>query len=144
MLKHATAFLSHIGMNSTMEALLYQVPLAAFPQPQLSSRQCHDLGARCGSLVSLLPRPWAGGLSRCVAPPGASLVGVWLDRSAPRARLTRVSTLRLALITNRVKAASDSALDRGRSALVTDRWSTARAVETCSHADERTFIGPAC
>ena len=40
-----------------MEALLYQVPLAAFPQPQLSSRQCHDLGARWGSLVSLLPRP---------------------------------------------------------------------------------------
>lgn len=35
------------------------------------------------------PGPWAGGLSRCAAPPDASLVGVWLDRSAPCARLTR-------------------------------------------------------
>jgi hypothetical protein len=88
-LKHATAFLSHIGMNSTMEVLLYQVPLVAFPQPQLSSCQCHDLGARWARSFLCCPGPWAGGLSRCAAPPDASLVGVWLDRSAPRARLTR-------------------------------------------------------
>jgi MGT family glycosyltransferase len=31
-LQHARAFVSHTGMNSAMEALLYQVPLAAFPQ----------------------------------------------------------------------------------------------------------------
>jgi hypothetical protein len=69
-LKHAPAFLSHTGMNSTMEALLYQVPLAAFPQPQLSSRQCHDLGARWGSLVSLLPRPLGWWLVPMCGPAG--------------------------------------------------------------------------
>jgi MGT family glycosyltransferase len=31
-LQHARAFLSHAGMNSVMEALLNQVPLATFPQ----------------------------------------------------------------------------------------------------------------
>ncbi|MEU0089846.1 macrolide family glycosyltransferase [Kribbella sp. NPDC006257] len=31
-LQHAKAFLSHAGMNSVMEALLNQVPLATFPQ----------------------------------------------------------------------------------------------------------------
>jgi MGT family glycosyltransferase len=31
-LEHATVFLSHAGMGSTMEALLFQVPLVAFPQ----------------------------------------------------------------------------------------------------------------
>jgi MGT family glycosyltransferase len=31
-LRHATAFLSHAGMNSVREALLNQVPLATFPQ----------------------------------------------------------------------------------------------------------------
>lgn len=31
-LEHATAFLSHAGMNSVMESLLNQVPLATFPQ----------------------------------------------------------------------------------------------------------------
>ena len=31
-LKHATAFLTHTGMNSVMEALIRQVPIVAFPQ----------------------------------------------------------------------------------------------------------------
>jgi len=31
-LRHARAFLSHAGMNSTMEALHYGVPLVALPQ----------------------------------------------------------------------------------------------------------------
>jgi MGT family glycosyltransferase len=31
-LRHAAAFLSHSGMNSTMEALSYGVPLITFPQ----------------------------------------------------------------------------------------------------------------
>lgn len=31
-LRHATAFVSHAGMNSTMEALYYGVPLITFPQ----------------------------------------------------------------------------------------------------------------
>lgn len=46
-LGHATAFLSHAGMNSTMEALLYQVPLLAFPQtPEQSAnaRRVQELG----------------------------------------------------------------------------------------------------
>lgn len=46
-LRHATAFLSHTGMNSIMEALLYQVPLAAFPQtPEqtANARRVQELG----------------------------------------------------------------------------------------------------
>jgi MGT family glycosyltransferase len=31
-LRHAAAFVSHAGMNSTMEALYYGVPLVTFPQ----------------------------------------------------------------------------------------------------------------
>lgn len=31
-LRHATAFLTHSGMGSTMEALYYQVPMIAVPQ----------------------------------------------------------------------------------------------------------------
>ncbi|SDD35108.1 macrolide family glycosyltransferase [Actinokineospora iranica] len=46
-LDHATAFLSHTGMNSTMEALLNQVPLAAVPQtPEqtANARRVEELG----------------------------------------------------------------------------------------------------
>ncbi|WAH98526.1 macrolide family glycosyltransferase [Arthrobacter sp. MMS18-M83] len=46
-LSHANAFLSHTGMNSTMEALYFAVPLVAFPlQPeqQANARRVEDLG----------------------------------------------------------------------------------------------------
>ncbi|MFH5879631.1 macrolide family glycosyltransferase [Arthrobacter sp. NA-172] len=46
-LRHASAFLSHTGMNSTMEALYFAVPLVAFPlQPeqQANARRVEDLG----------------------------------------------------------------------------------------------------
>ncbi|MGH3916267.1 MAG: macrolide family glycosyltransferase [Pseudonocardiaceae bacterium] len=40
-LEHAKAFLSHTGMNSAMEALLYQVPLAAFPLTPEQTANAH-------------------------------------------------------------------------------------------------------
>ncbi|MBA8824713.1 MGT family glycosyltransferase [Saccharopolyspora lacisalsi] len=40
-LEHATAFLSHTGMNSTMEALYYGVPLAAYPQMPEQEANAH-------------------------------------------------------------------------------------------------------
>ncbi|WP_284754458.1 macrolide family glycosyltransferase [Arthrobacter sp. efr-133-R2A-120] len=46
-LPHADAFLSHTGMNSTMEALYFGVPLVAFPlQPEqgANARRVEDLG----------------------------------------------------------------------------------------------------
>ncbi|OOP62527.1 hypothetical protein BMF89_09575 [Arthrobacter sp. SRS-W-1-2016] len=46
-LPHASAFLSHTGMNSTMEALYFGVPLVAFPlQPEqgANARCVEDLG----------------------------------------------------------------------------------------------------
>lgn len=46
-LRHAAAFLSHTGMNSTMEALYFAVPLVAFPlQPEqeANARRIQDLG----------------------------------------------------------------------------------------------------
>ncbi|MGO1050255.1 macrolide family glycosyltransferase [Crossiella sp. CA198] len=46
-LAHAAAFLTHAGMNSTMEAAHYQVPLVAFPQtPEqaLNARRAQELG----------------------------------------------------------------------------------------------------
>ncbi|WP_345051793.1 macrolide family glycosyltransferase [Arthrobacter methylotrophus] len=46
-LRHARAFLSHTGMNSTMEALYFGVPLVAYPlQPeqQANARRVEDLG----------------------------------------------------------------------------------------------------
>ncbi len=46
-LRHAGAFLSHTGMNSTMEALYFAVPLVAFPlQPEqeANARRIEDLG----------------------------------------------------------------------------------------------------
>nr|WP_307015323.1 macrolide family glycosyltransferase [Arthrobacter bambusae] len=46
-LPHAGAFLSHTGMNSTMEALYFGVPLVAFPlQPEqhANARRVEDLG----------------------------------------------------------------------------------------------------
>jgi MGT family glycosyltransferase len=46
-LRHATVFLSHTGMNSTMEALYFGVPLVAFPlQPEqeANARRVEDLG----------------------------------------------------------------------------------------------------
>jgi MGT family glycosyltransferase len=46
-LPHADAFLSHSGMNSTMEALYFGVPLVAFPlQPEqgANARRVEDLG----------------------------------------------------------------------------------------------------
>lgn len=46
-LRHADVFLSHTGMNSTMEALYFGVPLVAFPlQPEqeANARRVEDLG----------------------------------------------------------------------------------------------------
>jgi len=46
-LRHAKVFLSHTGMNSTMEALYFGVPLVAFPlQPEqeANARRVEDLG----------------------------------------------------------------------------------------------------
>jgi len=46
-LRHADAFLSHAGMNSTMEALYLGVPIVAFPlQPEqeANARRVEDLG----------------------------------------------------------------------------------------------------
>jgi MGT family glycosyltransferase len=46
-LQHAKAFLSHAGMNSVMEALLNQVPLATFPQTaeqQANAARVAELG----------------------------------------------------------------------------------------------------
>lgn len=46
-LRHADAFLSHTGMNSTMEALYFGVPLVAFPlQPEqeANARRVEELG----------------------------------------------------------------------------------------------------
>lgn len=46
-LRHADVFLSHTGMNSTMEALYFEVPLVAFPlQPEqeANARRVQDLG----------------------------------------------------------------------------------------------------
>jgi MGT family glycosyltransferase len=46
-LRHADVFLSHTGMNSTMEALFFGVPLVAFPlQPEqeANARRVEDLG----------------------------------------------------------------------------------------------------
>jgi MGT family glycosyltransferase len=46
-LAHASAFLSHAGMNSTMEAAYYQVPLVAVPQtPEqaVNARRAQELG----------------------------------------------------------------------------------------------------
>ncbi|MCG2620688.1 hypothetical protein LVY72_02045 [Arthrobacter sp. I2-34] len=46
-LRHAAVFLSHTGMNSTMEALYFAVPLVAFPlQPEqeANARRIQDLG----------------------------------------------------------------------------------------------------
>lgn len=46
-LRHADVFLSHAGMNSTMEALYFGVPLVAFPlQPEqeANARRVEDLG----------------------------------------------------------------------------------------------------
>jgi hypothetical protein len=66
-----------------------------------------------------------------------------LDRSAPRARLTRAHPS-LGAHHEACQSCSDSTLDRGRSALVTDRWSTARAAETCSLADGRAVTVASC
>ena len=46
-LRHSDVFLSHTGMNSTMEALYFAVPLVAFPlQPEqeANARRVEDLG----------------------------------------------------------------------------------------------------
>lgn len=46
-LRHAIAFLSHAGMNSTMESLYYAVPLVAVPQmfeQSLNARRIEQLG----------------------------------------------------------------------------------------------------
>jgi MGT family glycosyltransferase len=46
-LQHATVFLSHAGMNSVMEAILNQVPLATFPQTpeqHANARRVAELG----------------------------------------------------------------------------------------------------
>jgi MGT family glycosyltransferase len=46
-LRHAQVFLSHTGMNSTMEALYLGVPIVAFPlQPEqeANARRVDDLG----------------------------------------------------------------------------------------------------
>lgn len=46
-LRHADVFLSHTGMNSTMEALYFEVPLVAFPlQPEqaANARRVEELG----------------------------------------------------------------------------------------------------
>ena len=46
-LRHAAVFLSHTGMNSTMEALYFGVPIVAFPlQPEqeANARRVEDLG----------------------------------------------------------------------------------------------------
>jgi hypothetical protein len=89
-LKHAPAFLSHTGMNSTMEACCTRGRWRHFRS--LSFLRVNVMILALGGARSFLccPGPWAGGLSRCAVPPGASPVwGVWLERSAPRARLTR-------------------------------------------------------
>jgi MGT family glycosyltransferase len=46
-LRHADVFLSHTGMNSTMEALYFEVPVVAFPlQPEqeANARRLEELG----------------------------------------------------------------------------------------------------
>ncbi len=46
-LRHASAFVSHAGMNSTMEALYYGVPMVTFPQmPEQAANadQVQELG----------------------------------------------------------------------------------------------------
>jgi MGT family glycosyltransferase len=46
-LRHATAFVSHAGMGSTMEALYHQVPLVAVPQvreQELNAARLQELG----------------------------------------------------------------------------------------------------
>lgn len=46
-LRHAAVFLSHTGMNSTMEALLCEVPLVSYPQtPEqtVNGRRVEELG----------------------------------------------------------------------------------------------------
>ena len=46
-LRHATAFVSHAGMGSTMEALYHQVPLIAVPQVReqaVNARRLEELG----------------------------------------------------------------------------------------------------
>jgi MGT family glycosyltransferase len=46
-LYYADAFITHAGMNSTMEALLFEVPTAAFPQTpeqEVNARRTEELG----------------------------------------------------------------------------------------------------
>ncbi|WP_433017806.1 macrolide family glycosyltransferase [Kribbella sp. CA-294648] len=57
-LRHAAAFLSHAGMNSVMESLLNQVPLAMLPQtPEqfMNARRVAELGL--GRLAESSPSP---------------------------------------------------------------------------------------
>lgn len=64
-LKHATVFVTHAGMNSTMEAVLNQVPTVAVPQmpeQRANARRLAELG-----LGSTLTEHTAPALRRAVS-----------------------------------------------------------------------------
>lgn len=84
-LRHASAFVCHNGLNSTHEAIIHEVPMLSVPffgdQPQLAAR-CQALGLA----VPLTPAP---GVPPTVAGIHAALDRVQAEGPALRARLAQ-------------------------------------------------------